>query len=193
MEPSQLCAAIASARAGSAEGYQALLEAYGRRLYGYFFRATGRHHDAEDMLGEVMLRLVRDLKSYDDRGRFEPWLFRIAANLVRDRIRRVRASPPPISISDDGEGSAPLADGLAGEEAPAAAGLMATEASARLKAALERLEPGTRHMILLRHFGQMSFREIADLYHCPLGTVLAKVHRGLRALRKLMGEQDGTE
>jgi DNA-directed RNA polymerase specialized sigma24 family protein len=48
-------------------------------------------------------------------------------------------------------------------------------------------------MILLRYFGQMSFREIADLYQCPLGTVLAKVHRGLAALRKLMGGQDGME
>jgi RNA polymerase sigma-70 factor (ECF subfamily) len=41
-------------------------------------------------------------------------------------------------------------------------------------------------MVLLRHFGQMSFKEIADLLQCPLGTVLARVHRGLRTLRKLM-------
>jgi RNA polymerase sigma-70 factor (ECF subfamily) len=193
MKPSQLRAAIASARAGSAEGYEALLEAYGRRLYGYFLRSTGRHHDAEDMLGELLLRLVRQLESYDDRGRFEPWLFRIAANLVRDRIRRIQASPPAVSLSQDGEVSSTLAESLAAEEAPAGAELMAMEASARLMAALERLEPRTRHMILLRHFGQMSFREMADLYGCPLGTVLAKVHRGLRALRRLMGEQDGTD
>jgi len=193
MEPSQLRAVIASARNGSAEGYETLLRVYGPRLYGYFFRATGRHHDAEDLLGEVMLRLVRELKNYDDRGRFEPWLFRIAANLVRDRIRRTRANPPPISISDEGDAASPLTDSLTGEHVPVEAGLLAGDASASLQAALERLEPRTRHMILLRYFGQMSFREIADLYQCPLGTVLAKVHRGLAALRKLMGGQDGME
>jgi RNA polymerase sigma-70 factor (ECF subfamily) len=193
MEPSQLRAAIASAKAGSATGYEGLLKAYGPRLYGYFYRATGRHHDAEDLLGEVMLRLVRELKSYDDRGRFEPWLFRIAANLVRDRIRRMRTNPPPVSISEDGRDGPGLSDGLAAQEPAAGTGLLAAEAGVELAAALERLEPRTRHMILLRHFGHMSFREIADLYHCPLGTVLAKVHRGLRSLRRLMGEQNGTQ
>ena len=53
--------------------------------------------------------------------------------------------------------------------------------------ALNRLDPMTRQMILLRHFGEMSFKEIAGLFECPLGTVLARVHRGLRALRELMG------
>jgi DNA-directed RNA polymerase specialized sigma24 family protein len=46
-------------------------------------------------------------------------------------------------------------------------------------------------MILLRHFGEMSFREIAQLYRCPMGTVLARVHRGLKALRKLIGDEHG--
>ena len=83
MDQQQLRKTIAAAKAGDAEGYRVLLEAYGSRLYGYFLRATGSSHDAEDMLGELMLRLVRRLESYDERGRFEQWLFRIAANMVR--------------------------------------------------------------------------------------------------------------
>ena len=65
---------------------------------------------------------------------------------------------------------------------------LASEASAELNAALEKLDEQTREMMLLRHFGQMSFKDIADVYNCPLGTVLAKVHRGLKALRSLMGQ-----
>jgi RNA polymerase sigma-70 factor (ECF subfamily) len=193
MEPAQLRATIASAQAGSAEAYEALLETYGPRLYGYFFRATGSHHDAEDLLGEMALRLVQRLRHYDDRGRFEPWLFRIAANLIRDRIRRSRVWPRQLSLSSDSDDTGPLAERLAIAGPDVEAGMLAAEASAGLDEALGKLDARTRHMLLLRHFAQLSFKEIADLLDCPLGTVLARVHRGLKALRRVMGDSDGTE
>ncbi|MGC9454651.1 MAG: RNA polymerase sigma factor [Phycisphaerae bacterium] len=191
MEPRQLRAVISSARRNSAEGYRALLEAYGPRLYGYFYRATGDHHDAEDLVGEVMLRLVRELKRYDERGRFEPWLFRVAANVLRDRIRRGRSRPAGHSLSagESGSWAAELRDDGPGPDVP----LEAAEASERLNAAIERLDENTRQMILLRHFGQLSFKEVAELTGNPLGTVLARVHRGMKQLRLLMGAEDGTQ
>lgn len=181
---------IARAQANQAEGYEQLLAAYGVRLYGYFHRATGNHHESEDMLGELMLRLVRTFKEYDDRGRFEPWLFRVASNMVRDRIRRKTASPSPtgwLGASDGG-----LADDeIEGPVLAADASLTATETSLELKQALDRLDPTVRDMIMLRHFGELSFREIAQLYGCPMGTVMARVHRGLKALRRLLGDDYG--
>ena len=189
MEAQQLRAMIASAKAGRAEGYEALLEAYGPRLYGYFFRATRSHHDAEDMLADMALRLVRKLRSYDERGRFEPWLFRIAANMVRDRLRRRKVSPPAVSLSEAGESGDSLGDRIAGRPKPVDAELLARDASERLNAALEKLDMTTRQMILLRHFGDMSFRELSELFGSPIGTVLARVHRGLKTLRRLMGAE----
>ena len=103
MDQQQLREIIASAKSGDAEGYEALLEAYGPRLYGYFLRATRSHHDAEDLLSELMLRLVRRMKSYDERGRFDQWLFRIAANMVRDRIRRIKARPSVASLTSQAD------------------------------------------------------------------------------------------
>jgi RNA polymerase sigma-70 factor (ECF subfamily) len=193
MDPQQLGEVIAAAQAGDSRAYRELLDAYGRRLYGYFLRATGRHHDAEDLLGELMLRLVAKLGSYDDRGRFEPWLFRIAANMVRDRIRRMRSSPPPVSLSAEGEPGAIRGDQLLAQADDVETGLLAEEASADLGEALARLDVTTREMILLRHFGQMSFKEIAEIFECPLGTALARVHRGLRALRRMMGNRHDDE
>lgn len=193
MQPERLREVIASARAGEAAGFEALLSAYGPRLYGYFLRATGRHHDAEDLLGEIMLRLVRQLKNYDEKGRFEPWLFRIAANLVRDRIRRRKARPAALSLSIESDSGRALADNVAADLPAVDSDVLAQEASAALEKALAKLDPRTREMILLRHFGQMGFREIAGICQCPIGTVLARVHRGLRTLRRLMGARDGAE
>ena len=181
---------IAAAQTGSADAYAALLARYERRLYGYFFRATGRHHDAEDLLGELLLRLVRRLGRYDHRGRFEPWLFRIAANMVRDRIRRSRTRPAAATLSERDEQGEALVDRLEGSPPPVDGPLLAAEASEQVQAALDRLDEKTRQMILLRHFGEMSFKEIAELFDAPLGTVLARVHRGLKALRRLLGAND---
>lgn len=186
MDPEQLRAAIASAQAGQAQGYEALLEGYGPRLFGYFIRATGSGHEAEDMLSELMLRLVRQLGRYDHRGRFEPWLFRIAANMVRDRIRRRKARPSRVSLSAESAGGAAVADGLAGQAVSVDAGLLAEESSAELQAALDRLDAATREMVLLRYFGEVSFKELSKMFECPIGTVLARVHRGLRTLREIM-------
>ncbi len=193
MESQRLRAEIASAQTGSAEGYKALFEAYGPRLYGYFFRATSSHHDAEDLLGEMMLRLVKRLKSYDDRGRFEPWLFRIAANMVRDRIRRTKTNPTAISLSAEDDSGSSLSENVSGDDPVIEASMLAAEASVELTDALEKLDPTTRQMLLLRHFGEMSFKEIAAMYSCPLGTVLARVHRGLKALRNIMGSADESQ
>jgi RNA polymerase sigma-70 factor (ECF subfamily) len=194
MEPRRLCETIASAQRGSGEAFRELLEAFGPRLYGYFFRATGSHHDAEDLFGEMSLRLVRVLSSYDEHGRFEPWLFRIAANLVRDRIRRSRAGGGVMSMSQDIDGDGgTLAEQLPGNSPAADANMLAAESRLELRQALERLDPVTREMILLRHFGELSFKEISQYYRCPLGTVLAKVHRGIKTLRRQMGANDESE
>ena len=189
MDPEQLRAAIASAQAGEADGYQALLDDYGSRLFGYFVRATGSGQDAEDMLSDLMLKLVRQLSSYDHRGRFEPWLFRIAANMVRDRIRRRKARPIGVSLSVESPSGATMADGLAGQAKAVDVGLLAEELSADLQAALGRLDVATREVVLLRYFGGMSFEELSKMFECPIGTVLARVHRGLRALRKIMAKR----
>ena len=190
MDAQRLRATIASAQAGSADAYRELLKAYGQRLYGYFVRATGRHHDAEDLVGELFLRLVRQLGKYDDRGRFEPWLFRIAANMVRDRFRRSKTRPAAVSLSAENESGKALVDQLPGHEEDVDADMLAAENTEGLHEALQRLDETTREMILLRYFGEMTFKELAENFQCPLGTVLARVHRGLKALRGIMTEPE---
>jgi len=190
MDSQQLRDTIAAAQQGDTESFRTLLETYGPRLYGYFYRATRRHHDAEDLLSELTLRLVRTLDKYDHRGRFEPWLFRIAANMVRDRIRRFKTKPIPTSLSLENESGRALVDRLAADEPGVDAGLKASEASLRLNEALAKLDVVTRETILLRYFGQMSFKELAEIFDCPVGTVLARVHRGLHAMKELIDKYE---
>jgi len=189
----RLKATVKAARSGSPQAYRLLLDAYARRLYAYFLRTVRDHHLAEDMLGDMALKLVQQLPRYDERGRFDQWLFRIAANMVRDWFRRRKVHPPVVSLSAERDHRTTLADSLAGESPAVDAGLLGGEASVRLHEALGQLDETTRQMIVLRHFSEMSFKEIAEIYDCPLGTVLARVHRGLRALRRIMSEENDSE
>lgn len=191
--PDRTGAVITAVRAGAEGAWEEFLAVYGKRFYGYFFRATGSHHDAEDLVSELMVRLVRKIGQYDDRGKFEPWMFRIAANLVRDRIRRIKVRPKPMSLDGGDDEQAGMGETISGADCPVDSGLLAGENRVALDDALAQLPEKSRQMILLRHFGDMSFKEIAKIYNCPVGTVLARVHRALKTLRTVLETSDEYE
>lgn len=167
-----------------------LVERFSSRVFGLLFRLTGRRDVAEDLLQETFLRVVREIERYEHTGKFESWLFRIAANLVRDRAR---------SLGRRGE-AASLDAGWGDEEVrpaarPADTGdplgrLVQRELGDRLSAGLGRLSDAEREIILLRHYAELPFREIADLLGIPLGTALARAHRALQHLRAELADAD---
>ncbi|MCA9256663.1 MAG: sigma-70 family RNA polymerase sigma factor [Phycisphaerales bacterium] len=188
MNEAALAEAIRGAQRGDATSFDSLVDAYAPRLFGFLFRLTGSRQESEDLLQEVFLRLVRMIEAYTHDGRFDAWLFRIAANLVRDRVRKVRRTGKFVSGSgadgDDGAGS--LIETVEAAEPEVERGLVMSEELDALNRALAQLPEAEREVIMLRHFSQMSFKEIAEATEVPLGTALARGHRGLEKLRKLM-------
>ena len=196
MEGEALAEAIRKAQRGDSKAYDLLVEWYAGRLFGFLFRLTGSRHDAEDLMQEVFVRLVRMIAAYTHDGRFEAWLFRIAANLARDRARRALRGPRATSGGgptgyDDGNAADPFEEVADTDRDSGLSRMQAAEDSDRLNAALSALSETEREVILLRHFSQLSFKEIADLMNTPLGTALARGHRGLQRLRELMGADGG--
>ena len=192
MDQALLASLIGRAKQRDPQAFDLLVDEYGPRLYGYLYRLTGSRHDAEDLLQDLFLRLVRMIKDYDHGGRFEAWIFRIAANLARDRIRRARRASTTVSLDANGSDN-PGNQGVSSEEqladtcwpAPDAP-LQVREEVDRLQQALWRLPAADRQVILLRHFSGMSFAEIAQAMGTPLGTALARSHRGFGKLREMM-------
>lgn len=181
---------ITRARKRDPAAFDALVEIYSPRLYGYFYRLTGGREDAEDLLQETFVRVVRMIGRYEHEGRFDAWLFRIATNLVRDRVRRQRRSPGlETPAAADSEDSAVL-DQLPGADVETPENVLErSEQVDRLQQALAKLSEPEREVIFLRHFSQMSFKEVAEAMGTPLGTALARAHRGLARLRQLMEER----
>jgi len=188
MDEAELSELIGRAQDRDPAAYDRIIDAYGPRLHGYLYRLTGSRDDADDLLQEVFLRVVRTIGEYSHDGRFEAWLFRIATNLARDRSRRVLRGPRIASLdagSGGQDGKSRWENGGPGQEQPDATMIFAEDVDA-LQQALARLSEAEREVIMLRHFSELTFAEIAEAMGTPLGTTLARGHRALGKLRLWM-------
>jgi len=150
-----------------------LVERYQYRLVRYLIYLTGRSDNVEDLVQETWLRVLARGNQYEERSRFEAWLFSIARNLAMDggrRRQRERLAEP--------DGRTPAPD-TASPFLAAAKG----EDAVRLAAALARLEPACREALLLRFQEDLSLQEIAGIVGAPVSTVSSRIYRGLALLR----------
>ena len=168
------------------EDIEQVLVSFAPRVYGLLVRLIGRPEVAEDLMQETMLRAFRSLKTYRPEGKFRAWLFRIAVNLARDWVRR-RPHEPATVLDDPAETSPAPHLGI---EMPPDAGAMHRDRCRRVEAVLARLPEADREVLLLRYYGDMAFKDIAQATGEPLGTVLARAHRALKKLGNIIPEGD---
>lgn len=166
---------------------EALVERFGGRVFGLLYRLTGSRDAAEDLMQETFLRVVRTIHEYRHAGRFEAWLFRIAANLGRDYGRRRRRHGPEASLDADADGTGD-AEPVDPRSLAAGGPWGREELEQRVARCLAELPEADREVLVLRHFSDLPFREIAELLGVPLGTALARAHRAAERLRARLGD-----
>src|SRR5215468_567733 len=93
MDRESLADLIRRAQLQDPAAFESLVDQFGGRIFGFVYRMVGSRDEAEDLVQEVFLRVVRTIVRYHEDGRFESWVFRIAANLVRDRARSLGRQP----------------------------------------------------------------------------------------------------
>lgn len=182
MKPAELESLLRRARRRDPDALDELVARYNNRVFGMLYRMTGSREAAEDLAQETFLRVVRTIDRYEHSGRFEAWLFRIVGNLARDFVRRRKRREPAASLDDADDAGWAAEIAATGGQSPETA-VVGRENETELQASLERLGPMDREILLLRHFSDLSFQEIADLLGVPLGTALARAHRALKRLR----------
>lgn len=189
MSPTELASILQRAARHDPDAFAALYEAYAPRVYGLLVRMVRSRDLAEDLLQDTFLRVARMISEYSHDGRFEAWLFRIAANLARDHVRKVgrRGTMTPLDAATDDSDPWEPADTRDGSPD---AGLDRQEQVAALEAAIAELPDDDREIVLLRHYADLPFREIAELMGAPLGTVLARGHRALKKLRAKLADEE---
>lgn len=176
--------------AGDEAAFAALVRRYERPLFGFAHRMLADTGEAEDVFQETCLRVYRSLDRFRGGSLFRPWVYRIAANLCRDRLRR-RALRRVLSLDalwgESGD-ARPLAETVPSPNPGPAALAAADETAARIEAAIERLSAKHRTVFLMARYQGLSYEEIAAALEIPVGTVKSRMKN---AVDQLMREVEG--
>jgi RNA polymerase sigma-70 factor (ECF subfamily) len=169
---------------GDEGAFGILVRRYQRRLTAFLSQLVGDIELARELSQEAFVRAWSALERFNPKYRFSTWLFRIAHNLGIDQLRRRRLQTTPLYRTDsEGDEVEVVVPDL--EKDPL--GHLENRALAsELREVIDGLRPEYRELVLLRHFGGLSYQEIADFTEMPLGTVKNKLFRAHSVLRKAL-------
>lgn len=141
---------------------------------------------AEDIFQDVLIKIIDTIRGgrYTEEGKFLPWAMRIAHNLCVDHFRKVKRTPA-IKTSDDRD----IFEVINFTEDGADVKMMKRQSHDRVRQMLDLLPDDQREVIILRHYADLSFKEIASLTNCSINTALGRMRYGLINLRKMMAQK----
>jgi RNA polymerase sigma-70 factor (ECF subfamily) len=176
---------VVAFQSGDIPAFDQLVRRWDRKIQGVIYRLVGNHDEARDLSQEAFLKAYRALGTFKQEARFSSWLYQIAINATRDRLRR-RRRRLDLSLDDvEEKGEASLRDA-----GPSALDLIESNDLARaVAAAMAALSDEQREVVILKEYEGLTFPEIAETLDVPLSTVKTRLYRGLGQLRLRLERQ----
>ncbi|CAN5355816.1 sigma-70 family RNA polymerase sigma factor [soil metagenome] len=170
---------------GNTVAFECLIERHKVKLFTSIFLLIKDKYLAEDIFQETFIRIIDTItnKKYADEGKFLPWAMRIAHNLCIDHFRKVKRTPQ-IKTSDNQD----IFEVISFSEPSADHKMITYQTSEKVNKMLDRLPQDQKEVIVMRHYADMSFKEIAFVTNCSINTALGRMRYGLINLRKMMNE-----
>jgi RNA polymerase sigma factor (sigma-70 family) len=171
---------------GTSEALETLVLRHKDKIYTSIFLLVKDKYLAEDIFQDVFIRVIDTVRGgrYTEEGKFLPWAMRIAHNLCVDHFRKLKRTPA-IKTSDNHD----IFEVINFSEEGADVKMMKRQSYDRVRRMLDLLPEEQREVIILRHYADLSFKEIADLTKCSINTALGRMRYGLINLRKMMVEK----
>jgi RNA polymerase sigma-70 factor, ECF subfamily len=165
---------VQACQRGERDAFRALFETYKDRIYSVALRFSGDEAVAMDIAQDTFLKLFSSIRLFRGDARFDTWIYRLVVNSCMDHLRRTRRLLP-------------LADGLLATlrtPSDSLSNLLRSEVSAKVRAAIDRLSPDLRIVIILRYTEALSYDEIAEVLGCSPGTVASRLNRAHKQLER---------
>lgn len=169
---------------GDVSAFNEIVARWEGRLYNFVYRYIGDAEEAKDITQESFVRAYSHLEGFRGQSKFSSWLYQIALNLCRSKLRR-KQSRPMVSI-DDREEDNPLFS-LPDTRATPAEHTLERERAVAVREALAQLPEAQRTVIILKEYNGLKFREIAEILDTPESTVKSRLYHGLENLAQALG------
>lgn len=182
-------AAAASRRKPSGDGFEALLTPILDLAYGMALRLARNRADAEDLVQEAALRAFRAFDSFEPGTNFKAWFLRILMNQFLQGYRKHRREPETVDVENVEDlylYARTREVGLHAWSPDPAQLLMSKLDEEQVAAAVGALPAEYRAVAVLYFMQDLSYREIAEVVGCPVGTVRSRLHRGRKLLQKAL-------
>lgn len=160
-----------------------LLRRHKSKIYTSIYLLVKDQYLAEDIFQDTFVKVVNTLRGgrYNEEGKFLPWVMRIAHNLVIDYFRREKRAP--MITSADGTDVLNL---IQIHEESMEERMLREQTHADLRAMIQLLPDEQKEVLIMRHYADLSFKEIADLTEVSINTALGRMRYALSNLRKMM-------
>ncbi|MEQ8240150.1 MAG: sigma-70 family RNA polymerase sigma factor [Cyclobacteriaceae bacterium] len=172
---------------GNEEAFAELLDRHQNRVYTTIFLIVKDRYVAEDLMQEVYIKAIKTIKAgrYNEEGKFLPWILRIAHNISIDQFRKDKRYPT-IVMEDGGS----VFNSLEFSQAPIESETIKQDTYNLLKQLIKDLPDSQREVLVMRHYMQMSFQEIAESTGVSINTALGRMRYALINLRKKLKTTD---
>ena len=170
---------------GDENAFATLVEKYKHRIYTTIYLVVKTEEIAQDLMQDTFIKAIKTLRSgrYNEEGKFLPWILRIAHNLAIDYFRRERRYPSV--VFEDGSNAF---NSLNFSEDSIETLQIKRESHEHLRGLIKRLPEQQRQVLIMRHYEDMSFQEIADATGVSINTALGRMRYALINLRKMMSK-----
>ena len=171
---------------GNPRAFDILIDRHQERIFNAINFMVKDSYLAEDLIQDIFIKIIGNLKlgKYNDEGKFLPWALRIAHNYCVDHFRKVKRTPT-IKTSDDQD----LFEIIKHTDHPADYKMTRSQSHRDIQELVDLLPEEQREIIVLRHYANLSFKEIAQMTNCSINTALGRMRYGLINLRKMMNER----
>ena len=176
---------VGRARTGDAAAFEVLVRRHERWVFSLVLRMVGNRHEAEDIAQDIFLKTYRGLPNFRGTARFSTWLHTIATNQTLSHLA-ARATSRRREVADSDPDLPPVLDRLPDQAPGPDRDLERRDLRALLDAALARLSPEHRIVVVLRDIQDLSYEEISEVLQLEIGTVRSRLHRARAALKAVL-------
>jgi RNA polymerase sigma-70 factor (ECF subfamily) len=172
---------LENCKKGDREAFSLIVQKYMKPAYYVALGYVGRPDDALDISQDAFVNAFRHIRRFDTTRSFFPWFYSILKNLCMNhlaRSKRRREESIDAIVEEEGQVSIPV------ETVNPEQDVVRRDFEEKIGIALRRLRPKDREIIILQHFQDYAYQEIADLLGIPIGTVMSRLYGARKALRQ---------